>query len=62
MDKDIVVVNGATIVSVDFNYAEELKQVYCNGMDNRVMRSTFVNETSSRSHLLFSIFIERIDR
>jgi hypothetical protein len=26
------------------------------------MRSTFVNETSSRSHLLFSIFIERTDK
>ena len=57
----IVIVEGATIVPVDFADAKELEQVYYQGLDNRKMRSTFVNETSSRSHLLFSIFIERTD-
>ena len=55
-------VEGATIVPVDFTDAKELEQVYYQGLDNRKMRSTFVNETSSRSHLLFSIFIERTDK
>ena len=58
----IVMVEGATIVQVDFKDAKELEQVYYQGLDNRKMRSTFVNETSSRSHLLFSIFIERTDK
>ena len=58
----IVIVEGATIVPVDFADAKELEQVYYQGLDNRKMRSTFVNETSSRSHLLFSIFIERTDK
>ena len=58
----IVVVDGATMVPVDFINATELEQVYYQGLDNRKMRSTFVNETSSRSHLLFSIFIERTDK
>ena len=56
---NIVMVEGATMVPVDFINAKELEQVYYQGLDNREMRSTFVNETSSRSHLLFSIFIER---
>ena len=55
-------VEGATIVPVNFTDAKELEQVYYLGLDNRKMRSTFVNETSSRSHLLFSIFIERTDK
>ena len=55
-------VEGATIMEVDFTDAKELEQVYYQGLDNRKMRSTFVNETSSRSHLLFSIFIERTDK
>ena len=59
---EIVMVEGATIVPVDFTDAKELEQVYYQGLDNRKMRSTFVNETSSRSHLLFSIFIERTDK
>ena len=58
---NIVMVEGATMVQVDFTDAKELERVYYQGLDNREMRSTFVNETSSRSHLLFSIFIERTD-
>jgi hypothetical protein len=46
---------------VNLTNAEEIARVYCQGLDNREMRSTFVNETSSRSHLIFSIFIEQID-
>ena len=55
-------VEGATIVPVDFTDAKELERIYYQGLDTRAMRSTFVNETSSRSHLLFSIFIERTDK
>ena len=50
------------MVPVNFMDAKELERVYYQGLDNRTMRSTFVNETSSRSHLLFSIFIERTDK
>ncbi len=46
---------------VDFMDADETARVYYRGLDNREMRSTFVNETSSRSHLIFSILIKRID-
>ena len=59
---NFVMVEGATIVPVDFTDAKELERVYYQGLDTRTMRSTFVNETSSRSHLLFSIFIERTDK
>ena len=59
---NIVRVEGATLVQVDFTDAKKFKKVYDQGLDNRAMRSTDVNETSSRSHLIFSIFIERIDR
>ena len=55
-------VEGATMVQVDFTDAKEFTRVYYLGLDNRAMRSTDVNETSSRSHLIFSIFIERTDR
>ena len=57
----IVKVEGATMVRVDFTDAKELEKVYYQGLDSRVMRSTEVNETSRRSHLIFSIFIERTD-
>ena len=50
---NIVMVEGATMVQEDFTDAKELERVYYQGLDNRKMRSTFVNETSSRSHLLF---------
>ena len=56
---NIIMVEGATIIQVDFQEPEELEQVYYQGLDNRAMRSTDVNETSSRSHLIFSIYIER---
>ena len=59
--QNIVKVEGATMVPVDFTDAKELEKVYYKGLDSRVMRSTEVNETSSRSHLIFSIFIERTD-
>ena len=37
--------------------AEELIAVFNRGLDNRKMRSTEVNETSSRSHLIFSMTV-----
>jgi hypothetical protein len=62
IEHDVIVVEGATIKPVNFRDAKDLELVYSKGLDNRTMRSTFVNETSSRSHLLFSIFIERTDK
>jgi hypothetical protein len=47
------------MVPIDFTYAKEFEQVYYQGLDNRAMRSTDVNETSSRSHLIFSIYIQK---
>ena len=38
-----------------------MKQAFNKGVDRRTMRSTEVNETSSRSHLLFSITISYKD-
>ena len=61
-EHNIVMVEGATMVPVDFRQAKGLEQVYNQGLDNRAMRSTDVNETSSRSHLIFSIYIERTDK
>jgi len=37
------------------DYKQQMKNAFKKGIDNRVMRSTWVNETSSRSHLLFSM-------
>jgi hypothetical protein len=50
------------MMPVDFRQSEELEKIYFLGLDNRAMRSTDVNETSSRSHLIFSIYIERTDK
>ena len=59
---NIVMAEGATMVAVDFMDAKELERIYYLGLDNRAMRSTDVNETSSRSHLIFSIYIERTEK
>ena len=59
---NIVIVEGATMVPVNFKEAKELEQVYHQGLDNRTMRSTDVNETSSRSHLIFFVYINRTDK
>ena len=40
---------------------ERLIKVVNRGLDNRMMRSTDINEASSRSHLLFSIVFEHTD-
>jgi len=62
-EHDLVYVDGATVISPsnlkDENGVEQLIKIFNTGVDNRVMRSTDVNETSSRSHLLFSIRIEK---
>ena len=50
------------MVPVDFTDAKELERVYYQGLDNRAMRSTDVNETSSRSHLIFFVYINRTDK
>ena len=52
-EHNIVKVEGATMVPVYFRKAKELRQFYYQGLDKRAMRTTEVNETSSRSHLIF---------
>ena len=51
-------VEGATKIYIPDlikNGPNELIKIFNRGLDNRLMRSTDVNETSSRSHLLFSM-------
>ena len=48
-------VKGATIVRQPKLSAVEIIKLFNWGLDNRLMRSTAANETSSRSHLLFMI-------
>jgi hypothetical protein len=56
---DITNITGATKVLIDFENPEALAQIWKQGLDNRTMRASDFNETSSRSHLMFAINIER---
>jgi hypothetical protein len=60
---DLIYVKGATVISPDDFTSEDgvdqLIRIFNRGVDNRIMRSTDINETSSRSHLLFSIRVEK---
>lgn len=56
---DITNVTGATKVLIDFENPEALAQIWKQGLDNRTMRASDFNETSSRSHLMFTINIEK---
>ena len=62
-DRNLIYVQGATqIVPNDFLSpygVDALIKVFNKGVDNRKMRSTDINETSSRSHLLFCIRVEK---
>ena len=55
----VVNVVGANKVPIDFSDEDALAKIWKQGLDNRKMRASDINETSSRSHLIFSIFIER---
>jgi hypothetical protein len=54
---DITNVTGAIKVLIDFENPEALAQIWKQGLDNRTMRASDLNETSSRSHLMFAINI-----
>ena len=54
----VVTVDGATRLYFDLENTKGLIQAYEKGIDNRRMRETFINETSSRSHLIFAVMIE----
>ena len=57
-------VKNATIVKQGKFSANDIVKLVNWGLDNRMMRSTFINETSSRSHLLFMFkfrFISHLD-
>ena len=54
----VVTVDNATKLYFDLDNIEELVAAYEKAIHTRTMRETFVNETSSRSHLIFAIMIE----
>ncbi|OMJ85409.1 hypothetical protein SteCoe_13246 [Stentor coeruleus] len=57
--KGMVYIPEAYIVAV--SSAEQLKNVYDDGIKNRHISKTKMNNTSSRSHLIFSIIIEVVN-
>ena len=62
---NLVVFKGAVEVVLEDHVvdgAEQLQKIFNSGRDNRIMRATDVNETSSRSHLIFTLRIERRER
>ena len=65
-DRGLIYVEGATQIVPDKflseDGVEELVKVFNKGVDNRKMRSTDINETSSRSHLLFCIRVEKTSK
>ena len=58
--KTVVVENTTKIKYVEKN-EKEIIDVINHGLDNRKMRDTEENETSSRAHLIFSIYLWRRD-
>ena len=54
----VVTVDGATKLYFELKDTEKLIKAYETGIHNRTMRETFVNETSSRSHMIFAVMIE----
>ena len=63
MDKKrrVVTVDNATILYFELDEIKQLLAAYEKSINNRTMRETFVNETSSRSHLIFAIMIEKYE-
>lgn len=62
---NLVVFKGAKqVICEDFviEGVQQLKNIFNAGRDNRIMRATEKNETSSRSHLIFTIRIERREK
>ena len=49
---------NATILYFELDEIKQLLKAYEKSINNRTMRETFLNETSSRSHLIFAIMIE----
>ena len=56
--QEVVTVENATKLYFTIDEIEELVAAYETGIHRRTIRETFVNETSSRSHLIFSVIIE----
>jgi hypothetical protein len=54
----ILIVDNATKLYFDENNIEEMIKAYETGVNRQMMRETFVNETSSRSHLIFVVMID----
>ena len=52
---DLVIDTEYDTPTIREDYKQRMKKVFKEGVDNRMMRSTEINETSSRSHLLFSL-------
>lgn len=58
-----VFIEGASVIErINFirnaSAAEDLIETFNNGLDNRLMRATDINEASSRSHLIFTMSFE----
>jgi len=64
-DDNGIRVKGATEIHAENFLAEkgadQLIRIFNRGLDSRMMRSTDANETSSRSHLLFTLHVESVD-
>ncbi len=52
-----VAVENTTKIKYGEKYEKELIDAINHGLDNRKMRDTEENETSSRAHLIFSIYL-----
>ncbi len=57
-----VFVQNTTNIKYEEGKEKELINAINHGLDNRKMRDTEENETSSRAHLIFSIYLWRINR
>lgn len=64
-ENNVARVLGATVVehsNLAERGADALIKIFDRGLDNRLMRSTDVNETSSRSHLLFEMELDSVSQ
>lgn len=60
----VSIAGSSEIEVIDFfaeDGVEKLIKIFNDGLDNRLMRATDANETSSRSHLLFTMHFESED-
>ena len=54
----VVTIDGSKKLYFALEDIEDLVSAYETGINNRTMRETLINETSSRSHLIFAVMIQ----